>query len=129
MSAQQRHGFGSRASASNIYARRPGERVADAATVSACAIGVWHGRGCDAGVDELAGTDDQSRTRRSLGVAWGNHLGKGVGQAIADGTAKKARLSETGLWVATERSVVRLIPAVTYSPTHLRMQYHRRWQA
>ena len=24
---------------------------------------------------------------------------------------------------------VKIIPAATYSPTHLRMQYHRRWQA
>src|SRR6187455_2749926 len=26
-------------------------------------------------------------------------------------------------------SCQKIIPAATYSPTHLRMQYHRRWQA
>jgi hypothetical protein len=30
---------------------------------------------------------------------------------------------------ARDGLVNRKIPAATYSPTHLRMQYHRRWQA
>jgi hypothetical protein len=39
-------------------------------------------------------------------------------------TKEKARFSKI-----VKRASFEIIPAATYSPTHLRMQYHRRWQA
>ena len=34
-----------------------------------------------------------------------------------------------GPLIVNDQRASELIPAATYSPTHLRMQYHRRWQA
>jgi hypothetical protein len=49
------------------------------------------------------------------------HSDRGVSHTEA-GTKKKAASS-------LKQPQKEIIPAVTYSPTHLRMQYHRRWQA
>jgi hypothetical protein len=43
--------------------------------------------------------------------------------------AKIGRQKETPASSSDEAGSSRILPAATYSPTHLRTQYHRRWQA